>query len=258
MNSSAAFPHIHELVSGIAAPSRHCRLAALRHACALQTAALPRALRSSDYYCSSWLRCVSSLGRAVAVCMARARDVKMKFAAFTLHLEGMDKTERAAKSSEHAKSMVDLTSSAGPNGTLNGIEKEDVLNSILLTPNRDVWVASDLSRLVAAVEAHGCARRRNSQVYLDNLLFYMLPSEWGKWKANGVQGGENTATTTRTRCTTTRRPPHWHFRTRTWSSADMSRIPMTVFRRSSCAGGKLERVCQRSDLEESTRGTSMA
>ena len=137
---------------------------------------------------------------------------------FKLRCEGMDKIERAAKSSVYADSMVALISSAGLNGALNGIEKEDVLNSILLTPNRDVWVASDLSRLV------------DSQVYLDNLLFYMLPSEWDKWKANGVQGGENTATTTRTRCTTTRRPPHWHFRTRTWSSADMSRFPMAVFR----------------------------
>ena len=148
---------------------------------------------------------------------SRARQIKMKFAAVTLHLEGIDESQRAPKSSEHADAFI---------GSAD-MEKDDVLNSILLAPN---WVASDLSRLVAAVEAHSCARRRNSQVYLDNLLFYMLPSEWGKWKANGVQGGENTATTTRTRCTTTRRPPHWHFRTRTWSSADMSRFPMAVFR----------------------------
>ena len=70
--------------------------------------------------------------------MARARQIKMKFAAVTLHLEGMDESQRAPKSSEHADSMVALISSAGLNGTLNGIEKEDVLNSILLTPNRDV------------------------------------------------------------------------------------------------------------------------
>ena len=128
MNSSAALPHIHELVSGIAAPSRHCRLAALPHACALQTAALPRALRSSDYYCSSWLRCVSSLGRAVAVCMARAREIKMKFAAFTLHLEGIDTIERAAKSSEHADSMVAVIGSAA----LKSTDTENVLHSIVL------------------------------------------------------------------------------------------------------------------------------
>ena len=119
-----------------------------------------------------------------------ARQIKMKFFAFSLHLEGMDEIQRAAKSSEHADSMVALIGSAA----LNGMEKEDVLNSILLAPNRDVWVASDVSRLVAAVEAHGCARRRNSQNYVDNLLFYMLPSEWERWKANGVQGGETTAT----------------------------------------------------------------
>ena len=151
--------------------------------------------------------------------MARARQIKMKFAALTLHLEGMDEIQRAAQSSEHADSMVALIGTAA----LNGMEKDDVLNSILVAPNRNAWVASDLSRLVAAVEAHRPKRRRDSQVYL-------LPSEWDKWKANGVQGGENTATTTRTRCTTTRRPPRLHFRTRTWSSADMSRFPMAVFR----------------------------
>ena len=96
--------------------------------------------------------------------MARARQIKMK--------------QRAPKSSEHADAFI---------GSAD-MEKDDVLNSILLAPNRSVWVASDLSRLVAAVEAHSLKRRRNSQVYLDNLLFYMLPSEWDKWKANGVQG----------------------------------------------------------------------
>ena len=97
--------------------------------------------------------------------MARARQIKMKFAAFTLHLEGMDKIQRAAKSSEHADSMVVLIGSAA----LNGMEKEDVLNSILLAPNRDVWVASDLSRLVAAVEAHKAAEQFN-------LLLCCMPS----------------------------------------------------------------------------------
>ena len=113
--------------------------------------------------------------------MARARQIKMKFAALTLHLEGMDEIQRAAQSSEHADSMVALIGIAA----LNGMEKDDVLNSILVAPNRNAWVASDLSRLVAAVEAHRPKRRRDSQVYL-------LPSEWDKWKANGVQGGENT------------------------------------------------------------------
>ena len=109
--------------------------------------------------------------------MARARQIKMKFAALTLHLEGMDEIQRAAQSSEHADSMVALIGIAA----LNGMEKDDVLNSILVAPNRNAWVASDLSRLVAAVEAHRPKRRRDSQVYL-------LPSEWDKWKANGVQG----------------------------------------------------------------------
>ena len=52
-----------------------------------------------------------------------------------------------------------------------------------------------------------------------------------------------------------------HFRTPTWSSADILKIPMAVCRRFSQtgrAGGKLERGCQRSELEESTRSTSMA
>ena len=109
--------------------------------------------------------------------MDRARQIKMKFAAVTLHLEGMDEIQRAAQSSEHADSMVALIGIAA----LNGMEKDDVLNSILVAPNRNAWVASDLSRLVAAVEAHRPKRRRDSQVYL-------LPSEWDKWKANGVQG----------------------------------------------------------------------
>ena len=52
--------------------------------------------------------------------MARARQIKMKFAALTLHLEGMDKIEHAAKSSEHADSMVAFIGSAA----LNGMEKE--------------------------------------------------------------------------------------------------------------------------------------
>ena len=119
-----------------------------------------------------------------------ARQIKIKFFAFTLHLEGMDEIQRAAKSSEHADSMVALIGSAA----LNSMEKDDVVNSIVLAPNRNVWVASDLSRVVAAVEAHSPKRRRASQVYLDNLLDYMLPSEWAEWKANGVQGCENTAT----------------------------------------------------------------
>ena len=38
--------------------------------------------------------------------MARARQIKMKFAALTLPLEGMDEIQRAAQSSEHADSMV--------------------------------------------------------------------------------------------------------------------------------------------------------
>ena len=122
--------------------------------------------------------------------MARARQIKMKFAALTLHLEGMDEIQRAAQSSEHADSMVALIGSA----PLTETEKNDVLSSILHAPNRSVWGASDLSRVVAAVEAHSLKRRRNSQVYLDNLLFFMLGSEWERWKANGVQGCENTAT----------------------------------------------------------------
>ena len=122
--------------------------------------------------------------------MARARQIKMKFAAFTLHLEGMDEIQRAAKSSEHADSMIALIGSAA----LSVMDKDDVLNSILVAPNRNVWVASDLSRLVAAVDAHGVKRRRSAQVCLENLLFYMLHSEWDKWKANAVQGCENTAT----------------------------------------------------------------
>ena len=90
--------------------------------------------------------------------MARARQIKMKFAALTLHLEGMDEIQRAAQSSEHADSMVALIGTAA----LNGMEKDDVLNSILVAPNRNAWVASDLSRLVAAVEAHRLKRRRDS------------------------------------------------------------------------------------------------
>ena len=98
--------------------------------------------------------------------MARARQIKMKFAAVTLHLEGIDESQRAPKSSEHADAFI---------GSAD-MEKDDVLNSILLAPNRSVWVASDLSRLVAAVEAHSLKRRRNSQVYLDNLLLCCMPS----------------------------------------------------------------------------------
>ena len=119
-----------------------------------------------------------------------ARQIKMKFFAFTLHLEGMDEIQRAAKSREHADSMVGMIGSAA----LNVLEKDDVLNSIVLAPNRNVWVASDLSRVVAAVEASNKKRRRGTQSYLDNLLCYMLPSEWDKWKENAVQGCDNTAT----------------------------------------------------------------
>ena len=86
--------------------------------------------------------------------------------------------------------MVALIRSAA----LNGFEKEAVLNSILLTPNRGVWVANDVARVVAEVEAHSSVRRRNSQNYVDNMTFYMTSSEWSRWKANGVQGGETTAT----------------------------------------------------------------
>ena len=50
-----------------------------------------------------------------------------------------------------------------------------------------------------------------------------------------------------------------HFRTPTWSSADILKIPMAVCRRFSQtgrAGASLERGCRRSEL--STRGISMA
>ena len=119
-----------------------------------------------------------------------SREIKMKFFAFTLHLEGMDETQRAARSPEHADSMVAMISSAA----LNKVEKDDVLNSIMIAPNRNVWVASDLSRVVAAVEAMCAKRRRETQNYADNLLSYMLPSEWATWKENAAQGCDNTAT----------------------------------------------------------------
>ena len=83
----------------------------------------------------------------------------MKFAAVTLHLEGIDESQRAPKSSEHADAFI---------GSAD-MEKDDVLNSILLAPNRSVWVASDLSRLVAAVEAHKAAEQFN-------LLLCCMPS----------------------------------------------------------------------------------
>ena len=77
----------------------------------------------------------------------------------TLHLEGIDESQRAPKSSEHADAFI---------GSAD-MEKDDVLNSILLAPNRSVWVASDLSRLVAAVEAHKAAEQFN-------LLLCCMPS----------------------------------------------------------------------------------
>ena len=52
-----------------------------------------------------------------------------------------------------------------------------------------------------------------------------------------------------------------HFRTPTWSSADILKIPMAVCRRFSQtgrAGASLERGCRRSELEASTSGISMA
>ena len=90
---------------------------------------------------------------------SRARQIKMEFAAVTLHLEGIDESQRAPKSSEHADAFI---------GSAD-MEKDDVLNSILLAPNRSVWVASDLSRLVAAVEAHKAAEQFN-------LLLCCMPS----------------------------------------------------------------------------------
>ena len=91
-----------------------------------------------------------------------ARQIKIKFFAFSLHLEGMDAIERAARSPEHADAMVALI-----NGTagVTRMEKDDVMNSIVQSPTRNVWVARDLSRMVAAVEAHGQKRRRTSQTY---------------------------------------------------------------------------------------------
>ena len=96
-------------------------------------------MRIVKTYCLSWLRCVSFLGPSTAVTMAR--QIKMKFSACTLHLQGMDEIQRAAKSSEHADSMVALIGSAALN---NSMEKDDVLNSIVLSPNRNVWVAKRL------------------------------------------------------------------------------------------------------------------
>ena len=53
--------------------------------------------------------------------VAMARHIKMKFFAFTLHLEGMDEIQRATKSPEHADSMVALIGSTA----LNRMEKDD-------------------------------------------------------------------------------------------------------------------------------------
>ena len=119
-----------------------------------------------------------------------ARKVKMKFFTLTLHLEGMDEFQRAAKSPEHADSMIALIGSAA----LNNMEKEDVLSSIMTAPNRKVWGVADLSKVVAALEAAAPKRRRTTQNYVENLTRYMQPSEWAKWKENGAAGCENTAT----------------------------------------------------------------
>ena len=125
---------------------------------------------------------------------SRARQIKMKFAAVTLHLEGIDESQRAPKSSEHADAFI---------GSAD-MEKDDVLNSILLAPN---WVASDLSRLVAAVEAHKAASQFN-------LLLCCMPSRDARTqplslssvsKALGARTYVNTVKSVRTR-------GHWEIR----------------------------------------------